>query len=226
METFFIFCLSFGVIWTLVSVLMGGLGGHGEAGHLEADLAHVDIDASGGHLDTTSAGDSGPAAAHSHPVAVSHSPGFTASLLSFLSPTVLAVFLTVLGGVGLIVEKVFGEEGGWILATVSLIIGFFVAVGAAIITRKFMTYLVRQGEKKSQPDQFDIVGQEAEVILAIPANGCGEIVYFAKDARYNASAKSEDGVPIQRSWIVRIVQIGKNGLHIVKPIGPKTETST
>lgn len=95
--TFYAFCLVAGLLFTVLSALLG----HASGGH-DADLG------TGGHAETGGA-DSGL-------------PG-----LAFFSPTVLASFLTAFGALGLLLGQIEATRSAWISAPLAALGGLGIA---------------------------------------------------------------------------------------------------
>jgi len=76
-------------------------------------------------------------------------------------------------------------------------------------------FQVTQGS--SEAIVADLVGVEAEVITAIPAEGLGEIAYNAKQARYNAPARTVDGKSLGPHTVVKIVRV-LGGTYFVEKV--------
>lgn len=209
LENIFQFCFYFGVVWTILSVFMTGMGS-GDAGDLGDTGNFGDI---GNDFEAGDATHLGTLESSGH---VDHS-GFTklmSSVLGYLSPTVVAITMTVFGGVGLIC---LSSGLGFVYILIFTLPSGFIS---AVITRKFLTYVIRNGEKTSHPTNYDFIGQTAEVITPIPENGLGEIIMDLKKSRYNGPAKTEDGTPVAVKWYVKIKAI-KNNTYIVQAMGPK-----
>jgi len=63
----------------------------------------------------------------------------------------------------------------------------------------------------------DLIGVEAEVITAIPAEGLGEIAYTAKQSHYSAPARTVDGKSLGPHTPVKIVRI-LGGTYFVEKV--------
>jgi membrane protein implicated in regulation of membrane protease activity len=97
-------CLAFGLLFALISAVMGHLFG----GHDGGDIG------TGGHAE---------AGADSSGV-----PG-----ISFFSPTVLASFITAFGASGLILTRIEATSSVWVSAPLSVIIGMAIAFGTFLL---------------------------------------------------------------------------------------------
>jgi len=132
-----------------------------------------------------------------------------------LSPVVIAMFVTAFGATGMICLKAFATA-----PFVSLVIAVLAGFAVAAITFILFVFLFRFTQSSSEPNLLSAVGQEAEVITPIPAQGVGEIAYVAKGARYTAPAQSSQKIEIQTHRVVRIEKIVGNTCH-VRPAEPE-----
>jgi membrane protein implicated in regulation of membrane protease activity len=167
-------CLVFGLIFTLFSAIFGHLFG----GHPEVQLG-MDGQADGG---LGSDGVQG---------------------VSFLSPTVLASFITAFGAFGLIFCKVDATSNPWINAPLAFVGGVGVAAGVLWL---FNT-VFKKVEGSSESRVAQLIGMTAAIVTPIPANGVGEISYTQAGSRYSAPARAERGGPIAGGQTVKITRI-------------------
>jgi len=167
-------CLVLGLIFTLFSAVAGHLfGGHG-AGHVGM----------GGHADAGVGHDGVPG-------------------ISFLSPTVMASFVTAFGAFGLIFSKMDATSQAWISAPLAFLGALAVALGVLWL---FNT-MFRKTEGSSEGRVAKLIGQTAAVVSPIPAHGVGEISYTQAGSRYSAPARAEQGVVIAAGQTVKIHRI-------------------
>ena len=172
--TIYAICLVGGLIFTLFSAVVGHLfGGHGDA--------HVGM---GGHADGGVGHDGVPG-------------------ISFLSPTVLASFITAFGALGLIFCKIDLTSNVWINAPISF--------GGGLIVALFTLWLFNAMFKKTQGSSesrvAQLIGQTAAIVTPIPNNGVGEISYTQAGSRYTAPARAEKGGTISNGKTVKITRI-------------------
>lgn len=174
---FYIICLVIGLVFTLLCTIFG----HFFGGH-DADGADV---GTGGHAEAGFADSGVPA-------------------LSFFSPTVLATFVTAFGAIGTILSAIESVRGKhFIIATIAASGGLLIAWVALML---FNTAF-RKMQGSSESRVMRLIGQEANVITAIPAGGVGEIAYIQSGTRYNAPARTEDGQAVPAGQLVRIKRI-------------------
>lgn len=120
--------------------------------------------------------------------------------LPILSPTVIATFVTVFGGVGYLLLN----QTGWsalLVAGLSL----FVALAVSSAVMFLVVVPLQAAHKGTAPSVRSMLGSEAEVVTSIEPSRLGEIVYQQGGVRHSAPAKSADGSAIMQGTGVRIV---------------------
>lgn len=188
MTSFFVGCFAFGLLFTVVTFLLGGLGGtqsHGVSHGLLSGLT-------GSHASTQ---------AH----------GTSANQISPFSLSTLSAFLTWFGGAGYLLTRYspLAAVAVTLTALVSGVVGaaaFFTAIARYIVPR--LTVL--------DPDDFRVQGAVARVTSAIQPGRIGEIVYTLGGTRHADGARSESGAPIERGTQVVILRMEK-GIAYVEP---------
>lgn len=207
MDQVYLLCFAVGLIFAILSgVLSGVFGGHhGDiGGHVGGDVGH-DVDANVEHqMDSGDVGDSGT---------IHFSP---------LSPVTICMFITAFGGVGLLGKRLLGlgtvEHLG--LASVS---GLVVAAATVYLFNAFFDVT----QSSSEPRHGEVLGVEAEVTVAIPEHGVGQIAYVLRGSRFTAPARGVDGerFTAHESVIVRRViggtflVAGRKGVRDESPAG-------
>ena len=188
MTTFFVGCFAFGLLFTVVTFLLGGLGGtqsHGVAHGLLNGLT-------GSHAST-----------HAHGSGVN-------PVSPFSLPTVSA-FLTWFGGAGYLLTR-YSPLAAIAVTLCALGFGvvgagaFFIAIARYIVPR--LTVL--------NPEDFRVQGAVARVTSTIQRGGVGEIVYTLGGTRHADGARSESGELIDRGTQVVILRQEK-GIAYVEP---------
>ena len=123
---------------------------------------------------------------------------------SFLRPTLIAVFLTVVGGLGLILTpRFYGTAGSGLVLVISVLSGFLVASAMNI----FVVKPLSRAQGMSTFSRQEVIGQLAEVISMIPEGGYGKIKYNIEGSIVTGPAKCEDNEEIkagERAEIVRV----------------------
>ncbi len=131
--------------------------------------------------------------------------------LSVASPTLIAAFLSGFGGTGLIIHNLY-HPGAGLSLLIATIGGLVIAGGAYVI----LGFLYQKTQAGSEFRDEQVVGRSAEVTLAIPDSGVGEIAFSVKGAREVAPARSEDGIPIPRHAAVKITKAVAGTFYVKK----------
>ena len=130
--------------------------------------------------------------------------------ISPLRPAPLAAFLTVFGGVGLLLYD-----------TVVFFVALGGAAGAGIVVvyllTKFILMPLYKAQSTSTVDQKSLIGKTVKVSEKIFENGFGKISYHINGSNISSPAKSEDGSEISVGTDVEIVNIEKN-TYFVKTV--------
>ena len=128
--------------------------------------------------------------------------------LSILQPKLIAVFLTVTGGLGIILSSRLGTV---LTLAVSVFIGFFVAR----LIHRLVIIPLHRAQNTSTFDKMATIGTIAKVISPIRQGGYGKISYNVSGSTVTGPAKSEDGGEIKNGEHVDIVSID-GGTYFVK----------
>ena len=204
MTSVFIGCFAFGLLFTVVTFLLGGFGGTDAHGAAHAPTSSL----TGSHAPT---GVHGPGTDHVSPFSLS-----TAS-----------AFLTWFGGAGYLLSR-YSPLTAFAIALTALVCGI---IGAAAFFSVIARYIVPRLTVLN-PDDFRVQGAIARVTSTIQPGGIGEIVYTLGGTRHADGARSESGQPIERGTQVVILRIEK-GIAYVEPWAtfadshqlPRTETA-
>lgn len=119
-----------------------------------------------------------------------------------LSPVTLAMFIASFGGAGIIFHKVLHWP---VYAHLPLAAVSGVVMAALVFYLFYKIFSVTQGSSHSQAAA--IVGREAEITVAIPNNGLGEVAYTLGGSRYTAPARTVDGKELPAHLQVRVVKL-------------------
>ena len=125
--------------------------------------------------------------------------------LAILQPKLIAVFLTVMGGVGMIVSPMFYPSASLIL-TISVLSGLIIAG----LLHRFVIMPLHRAQNTSAHHKQEVIGTIAKIISPIPKGGYGKIRYNVSGAVVTSPAKSEDGGEINNGENVAIVYIEGN----------------
>jgi len=187
-ETVFLGCFLFGVVFTGLTTLLGAASSTVHLGHFLGHGWH------GPHVHT------GHAAGHG----VAEQPLFLFGVSS------LVAFLTWFGAAGYVLTRWFAWP---LLAT--LVLGIGAGLVAAVLVARFLA-LLRAGERVMDPRDYRMVGTVARVTVGIPSDGVGEIVFTKAGARRSEAARGLNGAPIPRDTEV-VVTGYERGIATVQP---------
>jgi membrane protein implicated in regulation of membrane protease activity len=123
--------------------------------------------------------------------------------ITFLSPTVLASFITAFGAFGLIFSEIPATSSVWISAPISFVGGLLIAM----VVLWLFNAMFRKTQCSSESRVAQLIGQTAAIISPIPENGVGEISYVQSGSRYTAPARDEKGRAIPNGKTVKITRI-------------------
>jgi membrane protein implicated in regulation of membrane protease activity len=129
-----------------------------------------------------------------------------------LSPVTIAMVIATFGGSGYVFKNALDMPA---FAHISLATATAVALGLAVAWLLWKLFQVTQGS--SEAHVFELIGTEAEVTTAIPAEGLGEISYSAKQTHYSAPARTVDGKSLGPHTPVKIVKI-LGGTYVVEKV--------
>jgi len=125
--------------------------------------------------------------------------------LSFLQPKLIAMFLLVTGGIGLILTA---ADFDWFFSeAVILAISISCGVVVAGVVHRFVIVPLRRAQNTSTYDKQATIGTWATIISPIPQGGYGKIRYSISGSTVTSPAKSEDGGEINNGENVAIVYI-------------------
>ena len=125
----------------------------------------------------------------------------------FLKPKVLALTITVMGGVGLILTPRIGFH---LALPVSLASGLF----AGFLLYRLVILPLMRLQHTSTHDKQSLIGSMARVNLAIPQGGYGKIRYTVNGSIVTSPAKTEDGSGISKDTDVVITSIKNNAYYV------------
>jgi membrane protein implicated in regulation of membrane protease activity len=124
--------------------------------------------------------------------------------LAIFQPKLIAAFLTVTGGAGIILSSWFDSLfSAPIVFAISVLSGLIIA---GLLNRLVMIPLQR-AQNTSAHDKQATIGTWAKVISPIPQGGYGKIRYSVSGSVVTSPAKSEDGGEIKNGENVAIVYI-------------------
>jgi membrane protein implicated in regulation of membrane protease activity len=207
----FLGCFLFGLLFFVVTALLGNLG-HGHAvGHTATHQVplHMGGHASSAHVaHVASHPASGPGggtthtsgnAAHAHgPL---HQGAQSTSLLSHINVTSVALFLLGFGFFGFVFLNVLPG-----LLQLTLILAAIGGVIIAVLVLLLLSRLFGNSEGATVQDISDRTGMVGKVSTTIQENGLGEIIYISPGGmRKSIPARSADGRRLEREQEVVVV---------------------
>lgn len=189
MEKLFDICFKTGVIFTVVSFVLGQIfGGDSDLG-IDTDI-DMDIDVD---IDTDISG-----------------AGKGLSTITPLKPALIAAFITVFGGVGLMALN--RGYSSFVASLLGTTLGF--AIAGAMYKLIIVPLHKRQSIAHSNKS---LVGYEAKIIVPIPMGEMGKIRYIVDQNTYTAPAKAIDSqCSLKDGDIVIIKRIDKHIFYVEK----------
>lgn len=203
---FYLLCFSIGALWSVASLLLGGLHlGHGASGHAHIGHAHI------GH-------------AHGPHLNASALKGATQKAMptwigSMVNPSCLAIYLAWFGGIGYLLTRHSGLTF-WF----NLLIAIAVGISGAWILASFLRFL-QSREKPLDPADYDMVGVLGKVSCTVRPNGVGEVIYLRDGARTAVPTRSDDNQPIEIGEEVIVTRYEK-GIAYVRTWDAMTQSGT
>jgi hypothetical protein len=181
----YLFCFGFGLVFTLISAVLGHLFGGGDTD------VHGDV-GTGGHAE----------AGFEH----TGMPG-----IAPFSPTTISAFVTAFGGFGMVFSRIPLTDSPWVSAPLASVSGLAIAAGVFFL----FNWIFSKTQSSSEGQVATLVGCSATVITPIPQGGVGEIAYVQAGTRYSAPARSESGATVGNGQTVRIHRIVGTQFYVV-----------
>jgi membrane protein implicated in regulation of membrane protease activity len=132
---------------------------------------------------------------------------FDLGSVSPFKPIFIALFLTVFGGLGLVLAPLTGE---WLAA----IIGAFGGLGLTYFIFRFILLPLNRWQNTNTHEKQSTIGRTAKVSEAIQQGGYGKITYTINEKIVSGPARSESGAHIDKNTEVEIVYIEKNTYYV------------
>ncbi|MGE5327942.1 MAG: hypothetical protein ACM3KR_00335 [Deltaproteobacteria bacterium] len=131
--------------------------------------------------------------------------------ISPLKPIVIATFITLFGGFGII---------GHFMSSIAAIFVFIFALAMGLLGAAVIFYTVVVPMYKCQSNSLisneSITNILADVITPIPVEGLGEVAYIAGGSKYTSPAKSLNQEEILKGTQVVIICIKDNIAEVIK----------
>lgn len=123
--------------------------------------------------------------------------------VSPLKPSVIAAFITVFGGTGLLFVRFLPLYSALPMAGLS-------GVAVAFLLYRFIIQPLARAQNTSAVEIQSLVGHTAKVTEKIFQGGYGQITYHVNGNTYSSPAKAEDGGEVKRGASVEIMYIQDN----------------
>jgi len=214
--TIFLICFGVGAGFVILSTLFGAIMGHMDAGGGDASFDGAELGGDMGSLDGSfdadfdaSIGD----ASGSFDIGGldADSIGLAGHIfgqgVSPFKPMIIATFLTIFGGAGLLMNP----HLFWLF---SVPLALFFGLAASFLLFRFVYVPLYKFQGRGVIEKQRLVGLSASVTESIPQGGFGKIKYVADGNRYTAPAKAEDGSAIPRGSDVQIMYIERNAFFV------------
>lgn len=228
----FIACFLTGLVFFIVTALLGNLGhgfAHGTAHHVDIGHHGGSIHATGTHTVSHGPAHTSGHAASSHGTSHAHTStqGHSQTLLSFINPTAIMLFLLGFGFFGYLFHNTIQA-----VAAITLILA---SIGGVIIAALLLMLVGRifgDSEGETVQDVSDRTGLLGKVSITIQENSLGEIIYVSPGGmRKSVPARSIDGHRLERDQEVVVVNY-QHGIaevdtweHFIHEDGTPTEAS-
>lgn len=127
--------------------------------------------------------------------------------ISPAKPSVMAAFVVVFGGAGLIFVR-------FLTPFVAVPLAGLVAALVAYLFYRLIVVPLSRAQNTTAVEIQSLIGHQATVTEKIPQGQFGKITYKVNDSTYTAPAKAEDGNEINRNTAVEIVYIENNTYYV------------
>lgn len=186
-----------GVIYTVVTFLLGGLFGIAHiGGHIDTNVdTHIDIQP---HADLHIGGQGDSSTINVFPI----------------KPITIVSLITVFGGIGII--GTYYEINPILLFVVALSSGFIVS----FLLYRFVVLPLYNAQNTSAVSERSLIGLRAKVISPIIEKGFGTIAYVVNGSKYNAPAQHIAKKSVSLGEEVIIYEI-KNNVFYIEPLNDK-----
>lgn len=128
---------------------------------------------------------------------------------TFVNPTLILSFITLLSGTGFVFEKVTDLNSFLILAGSSVS-----ALLLVTLLNVFVLVPLSSAEESNTYTIEDLQGRIGKVIISIPADGYGEVMISGNSGNIAKSARSLDNTPIAEGTEILVIDIEKGVLHV------------
>src|SRR5260370_12656402 len=195
-------CFLIGLVYFIVTALLGNLGhgfAHGTAHHV--DIGHHGGSMHTGGTHTTHAVSHGPAHTSGHAATSHDTQGHQQSLLSFVNPTSIMLFLLGFGLFGSLFHNTIH-----FVAALTLVLAGISGIVIAMLLLIMLSRFFGDSEESTVQDVSDRTGLLGKVSITIQENSLGEIIYVSPGGmRKSIPARSIDGRRLERDQEVVVV---------------------
>jgi membrane protein implicated in regulation of membrane protease activity len=139
--------------------------------------------------------------------AFSFGPDMDSGGVSPLKPAVIAAFVTVFGGTGLLFIR--AVDPLWALPLAAT-----VALAVAFAMHRFIIVPLSKAQSTGAVEIQSLIGHTAKVSSKIFQGGYGQIAYSVNGNKYSSPAKAEDGGEISNNTTVEIIYIQDNNYYV------------
>ncbi len=221
-------CFLIGLVYFIVTALLGNLGhgfAHGTAHHV--DIGHHGASMHTGGTHTTHAVSHGPAHTSGHAATSHDTQGHQQSLLSFVNPTSIMLFLLGFGFFGYLFHTTIH-----FVAALTLVLAGISGIVIAMLLLIMLSRFFGDSEESTVQDVSDRTGLLGKVSITIQENSLGEIIYVSPGGmRKSIPARSIDGRRLERDQEVVVVNY-QHGIaevdtwdHFISEEGTQSEVS-
>jgi hypothetical protein len=221
-------CFLIGLVYFIVTALLGNLGhgfAHGTAHHVDIGHHGASVHATATH--TTHAVSHGPAHTSGHAASSHDTQGHQQSLLSFVNPTTIMLFLLGFGFFGYLFHTTIH-----FVAALTLVLAGISGIVIAMLLLIMLSRFFGDSEESTVQDVSDRTGLLGKVSITIQENSLGEIIYVSPGGmRKSIPARSIDGRRLERDQEVVVVNY-QHGIaevdtwdHFISEEGRQSEAS-
>lgn len=139
-------------------------------------------------------------------------PGAAGHLITRATTYSLGLGAAVFGAVGLVVELAFRAS-----PTAGILWALGLGLLTGIIALGLLVYWPSRGQVEEALIDIDATGRQAEVVIAIPGHGLGEVALRDGARQINLGARSATGQPISNGAAVVIERV-TNHIAVVRPV--------
>lgn len=124
-----------------------------------------------------------------------------------LKPSVIAAFVTVFGGSGLLLSRIMPYYASVPLAGL-------LGIAVAFLMLRFIIIPLSKAQNTSAVEVQSLIGHKAKVTEKIFQGGYGQITYIVNGNTHHSPAKAGDGGEIARGASVEILYIQENTYYV------------